>query len=154
MEQRSCDPTHLVAGVATALGVWRRRRAQLDGLRLMEDDGGQRLLPQRQHVEFGLQHGLEVLRGKERRQRQHKKQHRSAKVSVFAACCVDVAKPELKKEEEALRAGETEEFATKGFPCQLRMTCGLLEAAKTSSNCRYTYRHRQISDVSNQHVRR
>lgn len=63
MEQRSCDPTHLVAGVATALGVRRRGGAQLDGLGLMEDDGGQRLLPQRQHVELGLQHGLEVLEG-------------------------------------------------------------------------------------------
>lgn len=66
MEQRSCDPAHLVAGVATALGVWWRGGAQLYGLGLMEDDGGQRLLPQRQHVELGLQHGLEVLEGRTR----------------------------------------------------------------------------------------
>lgn len=105
MEQRSCDPTHLVAGVATALGVWRRGGAQLDGLRLMEDDGGQRLLPQRQHVELGLQHGLEVLG---ERRRQHTKQHKSAIVSVFAACCVHVAKP--RKEEERVCAGGREEF--------------------------------------------
>lgn len=80
MEQRSCDPTHLVAGVATALGVRRRSGAQLDGFRLMEDDGRQRLLPQRQHVELGLQHGLEVLEGAGAGgQWQHKK-HRSAKI--------------------------------------------------------------------------
>ena len=36
--------------------------AQLDGLGFMEDHRGQRLLPQRQHIQLGLQHGLEVLR--------------------------------------------------------------------------------------------
>lgn len=46
--------------MASALGV-RRGGAQLDGLGFVEDDGGQRLLPQRQHVQLGLQHGLEVL---------------------------------------------------------------------------------------------
>lgn len=51
--------------MASALGV-RRGGAQLDGLGLVEDDGGQRLLPQRQHVQLGLQHGLEVLGGGQR----------------------------------------------------------------------------------------
>lgn len=41
----------------------RRGGAQLDGLGLVKDHRGQRLLPQRQHVQLGLQHGLEVLVG-------------------------------------------------------------------------------------------
>lgn len=86
MEQRSCDPTHLVAGVASALGVRRRSGAQLDGLGLMEDDGGQRLLPQRQHVQLGLQHGLEVLgggMGGGGGRQKHRNQQRSAENSAF-----------------------------------------------------------------------
>lgn len=43
-----------------ALGE-RRGGAELDGLGLVEDHRGQRLLPQRQHIQLGLEHGLEVL---------------------------------------------------------------------------------------------
>lgn len=43
--------------------------------------------------------------------RGQKKTARSAKVSAFAACCVQVAKPEVEEEEETLRADEVEELA-------------------------------------------
>lgn len=82
--------------MASALGVWRRGGAQLDGLGLMEDDGGQRLLPQRQHVQLGLQHGLEVLGGGGR---QNKNQQRSAEDSAFLSQRA-LAKPEVEEEEE------------------------------------------------------
>lgn len=49
--------------MSPALGE-RRGGAQLDGLGLVKDHRGQRLLPQRQHVQLGLQHGLEVLVGR------------------------------------------------------------------------------------------
>lgn len=43
----------------------RRGGAQLNGLRLVKDHRGQRLLPQRQHIQLRFQHGLEVLMEKE-----------------------------------------------------------------------------------------
>ena len=52
--------SHLVSSMGPAL-CERCGGAKLDGLGLVKDHRGQRLLPQRQHVQLGLQHGLEVL---------------------------------------------------------------------------------------------
>ena len=54
---------YLVSGVGTALGDW-RGGAQLDGLGFMEDHCGQRLFPQCQHIQLGLEHSLKVLKKK------------------------------------------------------------------------------------------
>lgn len=43
--------------------------AQLNGLRLVEDDGWERFLLQCEDIQFRLQHGLEVLKSKSRSQR-------------------------------------------------------------------------------------
>lgn len=56
---------YLVSSVGPALCM-RCGRAELNGLGLVEDHRGQRLLSQRQHIQLGLQHGLKVLMEKER----------------------------------------------------------------------------------------